>query len=150
MTQTQQPAAASRTAVRAARSTPSAGHWVALVLVLAGLFGMHGLAEHGSHAAERGTGDAMMMSSAGPMDVAVSLPSAVVEEMSGAAMSLDGMSMLCLAVLTAGALLLVLLRGTRLRQVALGRRPAPPQSAFLAAGRDRDPPSLTALSIRRC
>ncbi len=68
MTQTQHPAEASRTAVRVARSAPSTGHWVALVVVLAGLFGMHGLAGHGSHAAEMGMGDSMvtMPTTAGP------------------------------------------------------------------------------------
>jgi hypothetical protein len=168
MTQTQQPAEPSRTAVRAARSAPSTGHWVALVVVLVGLFGMHGLAGHGTHAAEMGMGDAMvtMPTTAGtatgghhaamtnhlgphvhaqPGGAAVELPGAVSGAMSGGAMSV-----LCLAVLTAGGLVLLLLVRTRRPRVTLVRMPAPSPPTFLEVGRERDPPSLTALSIRRC
>ena len=167
MTQTQQPDEASRTAARVARSAPSTGHWVALVVVLVGLFGMHGLAGHGSHAAEMGIGDSMvtlpttagtsmsghdatmtthlwLRTDARPTGAASVLTGAVPGAMSGGAMS-----MLCLAVLTAGALLLLLL-GTRRPRVALTRMPAPAPSALLGRGRGRDSPSLTALSIRRC
>jgi hypothetical protein len=172
MTQTQ-PAAASRTAVRVARVGPSRGHWFALVVVLVGLVGMHGLAGHGSHAAEMGMGDAVVTMPTTPMsemaemtgmarhDAAMTthpgshtrtqsngpilgVPGAVSGAMSGA------MSMLCLAVLTAGALIVLLLLGARRSRVALVWMPAPAQSAFLGVGRERDPPSLTALSIRRC
>ena len=128
MTQSQQPDEASRTAARVARSAPSTGHWVALVVVLVGLFGMHGLAGHGSHAAEMGIGDSMvtlpttagtsmsghdatmtthlwLRTDARPTGAASVLTGAVPGALSGGAMS-----MLCLAVLTAGALLLLLLR----------------------------------------
>jgi hypothetical protein len=176
MTQTQQPATVSRAAFRIARSGPSTGSWVALVVVLAGLFGMHGLAGHGSHAAEMGMGDSVVtmpttsvsgMAATGGVNghgagaaltthvgshthapaagSTFGVPGAVSGAMSGGAMSV-----LCLAVLTAGALLLLLLLGTRRPRVAMARTPAPTPSTFLRVGRERDPPSLAALSIRRC
>ena len=140
MTQTQRQAAESRTTARAA---PPAGRLVSLVVVLAGLFGMHGLAAHGAHAAETGMGVSMVTTAAPAAEATSDLTSVV-----SGALSDGAMSMLCLAVLTAGALLL--LRAVRRTRVALARMPAPAPPSLLAVGRDRDPPSLTALSVRRC
>lgn len=161
----------SATAARAARSGPSTGRLVAVVVVLAGLFGMHGLAGHGSHGADTsmGMGDSTVaMTAVATTEVVVgaghdvamvsahaspavsskaratqSLASAVSGGLSGGAMS-----MLCLAVLTAGMFLLLLV--LRRPRVVLARVPAPVAFAPLGWGRDRDPPSLTVLSIRRC
>lgn len=137
MNQTQDQAEASRTAARPALST---GRLVALVVVLAGLFGMHGLADDGSHAAGLGAGDEMVTRTTTAVPTVVGVAT---DAMSGGAMSV-----LCLAVLTAGALLLLL--GSGRRRTALAQVPAPAPFTFLGSGRDRDPPSLTALSIRRC
>jgi hypothetical protein len=153
------------------RSALSTGRWIALVVVLAGLLGMHGLAGHGTHGTGMGmTGmDDQMVTMASTTVTAVSagsgpgsamppdLPAQVAptaETVSGptgvasGALSGGEMFMLCLAVLTAGALLLrVLLRRPR---VALVHVPAPQPFAVLGAGRAPDPPSLTGLSLRRC
>ena len=168
-------APASRITARPARLAPSTGRWVALVVVLAGLFGMHGLAGHGTHGTEQGMDASMVVKTAGATgmaamaghdaDAAHSLRSLVgplahqaTHDLPGAvsgdggavtgAVSGGAMSALCLAVLTAGALLLQL--AARRRRVALAQLPTPARSTVVVFGRDRDPPTLTALSIRRC
>lgn len=148
------------------QSAPSIGRWVAIVIVLAGLFGMHGLAGHGSESAEMGMGDTMVAltrtaataateieaaTHPNPTPQAAALTSSVASGLVGAmsgTMSGGAMSTLCLAVLTAAALLVLL--GARRTWVALARVLTPAPFGVFGVGRDRGPPSLTALSIRRC
>lgn len=154
------------------RTAARHGLWIAsLFVVLGGLFGMHGLADHG-------TGDMSMMSPAAsgavahPGDVpgltpenaqlavnavdvlATKVTTRGVEQADRVAPSGAGsghqMLGLCAAVLTAGLLTLLAMlvhrpaRGFFVVGVDVRRLRSP------AGGRDPDPPSLTRLSIRRC
>ncbi len=138
----------------------------ALILVLAGLFGMHGLDGHNA-VAMGSVAEAVMaelpMSAAGA-DASltagrghqVGLPGAhsVYEMKAGGASwprGLDmGMAAMCVAILAAGLIALVrFLLGGRVR--SLLRMLARQARAVLQhPGRDPDPASLTALSIQRC
>ncbi len=136
-----------------------AARTLVLLAALAGLFAMHGLADHGtSHGSMTGS---MSGSPQGPDPAAghahddhtrpteptvagpVAGPVAVVGPLAESAMGL------CLAVL-AGGLVLLLVRG--------GAWPARPWSdlvvrrcvAVIARARAPDPPDLLALSIQRC
>lgn len=153
--------------VKAARSAPSIGRLVALVAVLVGLFGMHGLSGHGSDTAEMGMGGGSMVAvvstavtavtgrdaamgtdlasqaHAPTSDAALALTDVVSGALSGGATS-----MLCLAVLAAGALLLLLALGRT--RIALTWLHSPALFGVLRSEGDRDPPSLTAVLIRRC
>lgn len=132
-----------------------------LLVVLAGLFGMHGLGNHS------GMGTSGMMGSPGGArtemadsaarddatvhdlltTTAQRIPAAMVVDASGrVGMGAAGM---CLAVLVLSLAWLVL------RLAALRPRPLPwlvarPTRAPVSRGRDPDPPSLTRLSIQRC
>ena len=139
---------------------------VGLAVVLVGLFGMHGLANHGPGGMENMPQvmlQEMTAAVGSPVDHLVpaglvgeagSLAGPVVgaavwssgHEHQGMDMSMAGM---CVAVLAVGLFaLLLLLRGGRLPRalwfVPLGA------FAVMPAGRDPDPPSLNVLSIRRC
>jgi Family of unknown function (DUF6153) len=130
----------------------------ALGVVLAGLFGMHGLDSHGMPGIEA-THAAMAvpeMAGAGGNEV-LSAPAAVHDGDSGArrdhhlGASGDGHGhgLTCMAILAIA--LLVLLRGLRGRSArrVLWMLTRPVRApAFM--GRDPDPPSLIALSIQRC
>lgn len=147
-----------------------------LIVVLAGLFGMHGLSGQssglsGSHGAAgmnmQTTGSqALMAASAMSMDASdlVAIPTGIVSDaglLAGnqAGDLLDaatgsghgGMAMgaMCLAIL--GAALLTLLRPLQRARVAQGVWTLPrPARAIVPRGRDPDPPSLIKLSIQRC
>lgn len=146
-------------------AAPSTGRWIAVVVVVAGLFGMHGLPGHGSESMMR-MGDSMLGMATTTRSAAIELeaptrPSATqhaatvtdhgsaapVGAMSGG-MSGGAMSILCLAILTIAALLLFL--AVRLTRMPLTRVQSPASFGVSGVGRDRGPPTLAALSIRRC
>ncbi len=127
-----------------------------LLVVLAGLFGMHGLDSHG--AAGLGSTPYALMS-APTMDTMFSthhvlavtprVGAALVVSASGGSATDMSMTGMCLAVLTVALLgLLGLLRSTRSTRVLwVYARPARGPGYF---GRHPDPPCLTSLSIQRC
>jgi len=139
---------------------------VGLLVVLAGLFGMHGLASHGVGGMENMPQAAIAEAStgvAGPplglMTAGIDRPvGALVDHGEGAVAVLSGlghkgmgmnMAGLCVAILAIGLVaLLLLLRGRRAPRVwwSLPRL----MFAVTPPGRDPDPPTLTALSIQRC
>jgi len=131
-----------------------------LGIVLAGLFGMHGLDTHGmtsSNTAHVGMASSAMSPSdghgatldgahlVGPMVAAVS----EVTVSPGQPVMHMGMAGMCMAVLAIALLALMQRlssrRGGRVLWVS-----ARPVRASRRAGRDPDPPSLIDLSIRRC
>jgi Family of unknown function (DUF6153) len=122
-------------------------------LVLAGLFGMHGLDGHdavalGSVSQAATAGMPMSPPAAQPVIGGQSQPQ--IEAVSGAGGMDMGMAAMCIAIL-AGALiaLLRLLLGARVRPLlwVLARQA---RAVLRHPGRDPDPPSLIALSIQRC
>jgi hypothetical protein len=141
-----------------------------LLVVLGGLFGMHGLANHGgdhggavtnsvTHAAETVPahgGDAAHEAMTGVAHAATSVASVVTTAVVGAmsdSTGHTGMSMgatgMCMAVLVLSLLLLVLrLYASRVPPLLwlVARTVRSP----LVRGRDPDPPSLFRLSIQRC
>lgn len=129
-----------------------------LLVVLSGLFGMHGLAGHGASGMESVPQSVMTepaMSGVGAVDEAKSsvhgVGSAVATASAAAghpAMDM-GMAGMCLAVLAVGLIaLLRLLHRARVHPVlwVLARSARAPGYRV----RDLAPPSLIALSIRRC
>ena len=151
-----------------ARTTARRALWFSVLLVLlAGIFGMHGLSSHAGGVASEGhpspshesvAAQSVVAPPAGVRGVAsrgghdlahtaVTMRAVLVEGLPGRDM---GMSATCVAVLALA--LTVLLR-------VLGDAPALPLYRRLSAltralipppGRDPDPPSLIVLSIRRC
>jgi len=157
--------------VPVAASVHTALRLTGLLVVLAGLFGMHGLSgQTGGHGAE---GMSMQTASPGLMpasstgmdasDLAVIATGIVsdagltagnqaedlLEVVTGSGHGGIAMGVMCLAIL--GAALLALLRVLRRVRLApmvwsLPRR----TRAIIPRGRDPDPPSLIELSIQRC
>jgi hypothetical protein len=147
-----------------------------LIVVLAGLFGMHGLSGqsgglsggHGAAGMSMQTTDspALMAASSMSMDVSdlAAIPSGIVsdavllagnqaedllEVASGSGHGGMAMGAVCLAIL--GAALLALLRLLQRARVAPVVWTLPrPARAIVPRGRDPDPPSLIKLSIQRC
>lgn len=128
-----------------------------LLLVLLGVIGMHGIGGHGNHgapASHAAPGTDLAVAHASPPST-VHRPAAHVAAGHVAALTADPAPedlnpwvALCLAVLVGGALLAV--RG-RAGIAARGVPPVWPVSSSLAPGRrDRDPPSLAVLRVRRC
>ena len=133
------------------------GFWPAFVFVLAGFFGMHGLGAHGTMAA---TADstmgvqavvpgphAMSVETAGLASTRVTAQRTAGSDATGGAGGMGGG--FCLAVLVLTAAGLVWLMGPPGRS----RVRAALEGICLAVGglgRDRDPPSLIHLSVRRC
>jgi len=122
----------------------------ALLLVLGGLFAMHGLADHGTEHATDSMPAHHTMSAGAPadataMDLVVVQASAPLEDHAGHAMT-D----LCLAFLTAGLLALVLLRGSSRVPFGLRGTRSPGDGRFRPMARDPDPPTPLRLSIQRC
>lgn len=167
------PAAGPRPATGAALRVPSPCPWGLLMVVLAGLFSMHGLGTHGTHVGH--TDESSQPS--GRLVAAAAAPAAgarhpVGHATGGAAAShlqpvenptvaaaaqllpgqlpsgrdSGGLLGLCFALLTV-MLALTISRRTPLAAVlpAPARRPAPTYRS-----RDRDPPPRSALSIWRC
>lgn len=130
----------------------------ALILVLAGLFGMHGLDGHdavairGAHQATMGempvgptTTDPVLGGHGQPDIEAVSA--------SGAGGMDMGMGMaMCVGILAGALIALRLLLGGRVRPVlwVLARQARQARAVLEHPGRGPDPPSLVALSIQRC
>jgi len=148
-----------------------------LLVVLAGLFGMHGLSGlssglssgHGAAGMNMQTTDsqALMAASAMSMDASddlAAIPTGIVsdaglwvgnqaedllEAATGSGHGGMAMGAMCLAIL--GAALLALLRLLQRARVAQGVWSLPrPARAIVPRGRDPDPPSLIRLSILRC
>ena len=132
-----------------------------LLVLLAGIVGMHGLNSHAGGMAPDSHSIAMHQAvgefSAAGHDVrdatdhaleaaAAGVVTAVSGGLSGAGPVMGGM---CMAVLAVGlAMILRMLRSVPV--VALVPVVGEPVRALASSGRDRDPPSLTGLSIRRC
>ncbi|MEQ7845743.1 DUF6153 family protein [Nocardioides kribbensis] len=146
-----------------------------LLMVLAGVLGMHGLT--GASSCHGSAGMSMQAASTAPMaaslmsmeasDLATTSSGVVsdagrwagarAEEVlkgaAGSAHSIDGggmaMGVMCLAIL--GAALLALMQHFRRARVAPVLWSLPrPANAIIPRGRDPDPPSLIKLSIQRC
>lgn len=135
-----------------------------ILVVLAGLFGMHGLDSHGAAGMDT---TAYAAISEGPMDAVAASGAAVrsdghhametptqagltvssMSEATGSDATDMGMAGMCMAILVGALITLVRpLRASRFRSV-----PAEPaRPPWLSVGRSRDPPSLIALSILRC
>lgn len=140
-----------------------------LLVVLGGLFGMHGLDNHGGAGMDTMSHAAMTV----PTHGAVSGQAAVTAIAHGAASVVDvakvavvgamtdtsglpGMDMsatgMCMAVLVLSLLLLILrFYASRVRPLLwLVARPVRSVRPHMVRGRDPDPPSLIRLSIQRC
>ena len=120
------------------RSGRRATSWfraVLLVLVLGGLFAMHGLDQHGT---------AVQMSPG----VHISAPVASAVDVVGPEMpTMRDMTGMCVAVLAGLVLLLVPFRRTT---DGVPARPWDVVARVVHRGRDRDPPCLRSLSVHRC
>lgn len=114
----------------------------ATLLVLAGLFGMHGMADHSTGHTTAHQAMSMAMS-AGAHHVADAVTPGDVASPAPGALEM------CVAVLLGGLLLLLLLgRGERRTPWALPR--AVTVAAPTPRGRDPDPPTPALLSVYRC
>ena len=152
--------------VRSGQSTSRARRALrlaALVLLLAGLFGMHGLGSHGP--SSLGSGDHEQLpavDSDSPMPAVTHARDAAVQTgetpslrpILGTALSPQqpfgpgmGVAGMCLAILLLSLMTLVGLHRHLPSVLARAGRPLPPPPAL---GRDPDPPSLIRLSIQRC
>ena len=135
-----------------------------LFVVLGGVFGMHALDSHGiagdhmvgmTHPASTSAstigGGSHVMRSADQVHASPEGPafSASPSVRAPAGDSTSVMS-LCLGVLVASVLLLLVRRAHRLPLIGLAPRGPTPAQRSTTRGRDRDPPSLTLLSVRRC
>lgn len=131
--------------------------WVAgLLVVLAGVLGMHGLSTHGVEAvvptvshdhASASLGAATEVVPAMVSTGSRELLAAVAGSSDHDRSHLSGG--VCLAVLGSLVALLLLLRQRRLPG-SLPWTPAPPRSAPLTRVRSPDPPNLFVLSVQRC
>ena len=119
----------------------------ATVVVLLGLFGMHGLAAHGALAAP-GAMPTSMHSMGSMQAIPAELPqsSPTVGPTVGSAHPSMTMTSLCVAILLALTLLLASRSYAGLRRAAEARGAAP----SAASTRPRAPPNLTALGLCRC
>ena len=118
----------------------------ALLLVLLGVLAMHGVAGHGSGHASAGAAPHHASTVAQVVTHAAHELSAV-EHLAADHSAPVSWTALCLAVL-AGAVLMLL---TARRASGVRVRSGPPgRSTQLPGRRDRDPPSLVLLSVRRC
>jgi hypothetical protein len=118
--------------------TGPGGRLAVLVVALAGLFAMHGLSAHGAaHASREAIG--------GHADHDMDLPTGVPADEGDH----DALLALCLALLVAGVVGLAA-RGRSVRWSTRDATPALLLTTPWTARRDRDPPDLHALSIRRC
>lgn len=123
----------------------------ALLLVLLGVLAMHGVAGHGSG---HGSGHASAASAPHHASAVAQVLTHAAHDLSAPAEHLAAgdsapasWTALCLAVL-AGAVLMAL---TSRRASGVRVRSGPPgPSTRLPGRRDRDPPSLVLLSVRRC
>lgn len=111
---------------------------------LAGLFAMHGMADHGIAAAP-------LPATSAHHGMPASAEQPGQPEHPGG-MTGHGMAELCLALLVLAAAGLVAGRALRGRVLVLGRRLARPRWRVLVAraARFRDPPDLLRLSVQRC
>lgn len=138
-------------------STVRHAFWVGgLLVVLGGLFGMHGLDNHGGGAdvdrvvQATMTGTAAVTSHGRMIDTAhkAALATAAVTSATGHDGMDMGMAGMCMAVLVLSLIAVLRLRASRLRPPLWLVARAPRALGF--RGRDPDPPSLIQLSIQRC
>lgn len=134
--------------------------WVGgLLVILGGLFGMHGMDSHGAGSMETSGHAAMTSPAANAVTAGHEVMSATAHEAAPvvdagvvatghAAKDMGGVGM-CMAILGVALIVLsLLLRSSRARPLLwVFPRPA---RALGFCGRDPDPPSLIYLSIRRC
>ena len=137
-----------------------------LILVVAGLFGMHGLGGHDAGAmgsAPQAVMQEMPMSAAAADAGVMAKPDHQIGQVSTQSQpetdavgasgpgGMDmGMTAMCVAILAAGLIALVrFLLGGRVRSV-LWKLARQAQAVLQHRGRKPDPPSLIALSIQRC
>ncbi|MGZ4436680.1 MAG: DUF6153 family protein [Nocardioidaceae bacterium] len=152
-----------RTRLLAPRARPAL--WAAaLFVVLAGLFGMHGLGDHGMPGMAQAPASGSMAHPAGPhrmtdhpdQPMVGAHANVMVRPAHDAMPSLgpvglhghSGMAGMCLALLTGGLLALLLHRGRAVR--VLAEEPRRSLTARHPRSRDPDPPCLASLSILRC
>jgi hypothetical protein len=123
-------------------------------VVVLGVLAMHGLGTHGltgSHTPVHAPAEATTTGSQHAMAAASSVGVRVGDVLAAPSQqgAADGMTELCMAILGLGLALLLLLRARRAavrRSLPAARWPV----VRIPAGRDRDPPTLALLSIRRC
>ena len=140
----------------------SALRLVGLLVVVAGLFGMHGLASHGVDGMDVLPGTALTAQSTAPSVLAGDAPAVVGHGLHNAAIDpslepsrsgrggLDmGIAMLCVAILGAALLGLVWLLRAERPSAFVWARPHR-QPVIVQTGRGPGPPSLVELSIQRC
>lgn len=119
----------------------------ALLLVLLGVLAMHGVAGHGSGHAPAGAAPHHASAVAQALTHAAHDLSVPAGHLAAGDSAPASWTALCLAVL-AGAVLMAL---TSRRASGVRVRSGPPgPSTQLPGRRDRDPPSLVLLSVRRC
>ncbi|MCW2761598.1 MAG: hypothetical protein JWR85_1799 [Marmoricola sp.] len=139
-----------------------------LLVVLAGLFGMHGLDNHGGAGIDAMSHAAMGVPAAGVAPVHVAIPGADQVSAAIAVVASDagdrvaaltgstghpGMDMgaagMCMAVLVLSLLIFIMGRYANRSRPVLWLLARPVRSPWVR-GRDPDPPSLFRLSIQRC
>ena len=146
------------------RRLPGGAGLLLLFVVVGGVFGMHALGAHGvagNHmvgmAHHSSTFGSVMDDGSRSMSFADhqhSSPTVSVFSASSSVLAPTGDSSsvmsLCLGVLASSVLLLLLRRAHRLPVIGLVPRWLTPAQQSTTRDRDRDPPSLTLLSVRRC
>ena len=152
-----------RTTLLARRARPAL--WAAaLFVVLAGLFGMHGLGDHGMPGMAQAPASGPVAHPGGPHRMightarprvgvhtaatGAPAPSAMPSPDAAGLRGHAGMGGMCLALLTGGLLALWLLRGRAVR--GLAEQPRRSLAVHRPRSRDPDPPRLANLSILRC
>lgn len=135
-----------------------------LLVVLGGVFGMHALDAHGvagnhtvgmTHHASTSTSairdGSPMMSSADQVHASAERPMfSASSSLRAPAGDFSSVMSLCLGVLVASVLLLLVRRAHGLPLLGLAPRWLTVAQPWTVRGRDRDPPSLALLSVRRC
>lgn len=136
------------TALRYLPRTARRALWLGgLLVVLAGVLGMHGLGTHGTGEVAPAGVSAHADHALGAMPVARSV-AALEAPADHGAMDMGGGDM-CVAILL-GSLLVLFLVGARSGQGRFLFSPTRPISPTLRRARSPDPPSLIALSVQRC
>lgn len=146
------------------RRPPNGAGLLLLFVVLGAVFGMHALDSHGvagnhtvdvthhvSTAASAIRDGSPMMSSADHVHPSPDVPmSSVPSTLRAPAGDASSVMSLCLGVLVASVLLLLVRRAHGLPVIGLAPRWDTLAQRSTAHARDRDPPSLALLSVRRC
>jgi hypothetical protein len=152
-----------RSPTRQRRRSPNRLVLLLLFVVLGGIFGMHALGAHGvagNHMigmTQHSSSSASGMAHGSTVEGAEQVPSppqraalSAAPPGKASAGDLSSVMSLCLGVLVASVLLLLVRRAHRLPLIGLAPRGLTSAQRSTTRGRDRDPPSLTLLSVRRC